>query len=111
MSCDECTPLCSTLCTAAAFLPSCIATLRRPSERAFLYCLASCAFAFFLFSFQVHEKTILFPLLPLALLVLVDRVHALCFVWLAAIANFRFAALFLTANQQSLLSLTACSRC
>jgi alpha-1,3-glucosyltransferase len=44
-----------------------------PSSRApFLallpYALLTCSISFFLFSFQVHEKTILVPLLPLTLL-------------------------------------------
>ncbi|GAM19578.1 hypothetical protein SAMD00019534_027530, partial [Acytostelium subglobosum LB1] len=36
----------------------------------FIQALIICSFAFFLFSFHVHEKTILFPMLPISLLVL-----------------------------------------
>ena len=57
-------------------LPSAATTLRplsgQPSmERRgamFLLSLSCSAFAFFLCSFQVHEKAILLPLLPIALL-------------------------------------------
>ena len=79
----------STLATLLAFAPSCWMVLRKPTRRAFLYCLANCALSFYLFSFQVHEKTILFPLLPVALLAMTDRLHAFVFVWFGAIANFR----------------------
>ena len=49
--------------TLAAILPSCIAEfVGKP--RVFVWALASCAWAFFLFSFQVHEKSVLLPLLP-----------------------------------------------
>ncbi|EFA77077.1 glycosyltransferase [Heterostelium album PN500] len=42
----------------------------RSQQLMFIYSLIISAFAFFLFSFQVHEKTILLPLLPVSLLVL-----------------------------------------
>eukprot|EP01006_Ploeotia_vitrea_P023098 TRINITY_DN55550_c0_g1_i1.p1 TRINITY_DN55550_c0_g1~~TRINITY_DN55550_c0_g1_i1.p1 ORF type:complete len:457 (-),score=184.20 TRINITY_DN55550_c0_g1_i1:88-1458(-) len=54
----------STGLTLLALAPSCMHLLLRPSKRAFRLALCSCAFSFFLFSFQVHEKTILLPLLP-----------------------------------------------
>ena len=54
--------------TLAAFLPSMIAEIKRPSSTGFLLCLSNTAMAFFMFSFQVHEKSILIPLLPLTML-------------------------------------------
>ncbi|EFJ46865.1 hypothetical protein VOLCADRAFT_62003 [Volvox carteri f. nagariensis] len=39
-----------------------------PSRWGFLRCLANSAFAFYMFSYQVHEKSILLPLLPVTLL-------------------------------------------
>jgi alpha-1,3-glucosyltransferase len=39
-----------------------------PTFVLFTHALLQCSFAFFLFSFQVHEKTILVPLLPVMLL-------------------------------------------
>lgn len=47
----------------ALVLPSADAAVRRTGD-AFLLSLVSSALAFFLFSFQVHEKHILLPLLP-----------------------------------------------
>lgn len=56
-----------TLSTFAAFLPSMLCTLLRPSRRAFLLGLANSSMAFFLFSYQVHEKSILLPLMAIAM--------------------------------------------
>ena len=44
--------------------------IRRPSREGFVWCLANTAWAFFLFSFQVHEKSALLPLLPITMLAL-----------------------------------------
>mmetsp|Transcript_32802 Transcript_32802/g.93082 ORF Transcript_32802/g.93082 Transcript_32802/m.93082 type:complete len:286 (-) Transcript_32802:510-1367(-) len=59
------------MCTGAtlmAFLPSMIQQVARPSPQGLLLCLANSAFAFFLFSYQVHEKSILLPLLPVTMM-------------------------------------------
>jgi len=56
------------LATLAAFLPSLAHQVLRPSARGLLYGMANSAWAFFLFSFQVHEKSVLLPLLPFAAL-------------------------------------------
>ena len=40
----------------------------RPSRLGLLYCMLCCAMAAFLLGFQVHEKSILLPLLPASLL-------------------------------------------
>tara|TARA_B110000091_G_scaffold161729_1_gene172469 strand:- start:97 stop:1830 length:1734 start_codon:yes stop_codon:yes gene_type:complete len=51
--------------------PSCIALMRRtPSIRALLYALTSISLAFFLCAFQVHEKSILFPVASASIIVL-----------------------------------------
>ncbi|KAJ2162007.1 Glucosyltransferase-like protein [Coemansia sp. RSA 552] len=67
--------------TALAFIPSCahlFVTIRRlassgvSNDRACVllcYCLLNTSLAFFLFSFQVHEKSILLPLAPALLLI------------------------------------------
>jgi len=55
-------------------MPANIHQIRQPSTKGFLYCMFNSASAFFLFSFQVHEKSILMPLLPLGLLVLEEPV-------------------------------------
>jgi alpha-1,3-glucosyltransferase len=54
--------------TVCMLLPSGIDVMRRPSPRRFLYALLNSSLAFFLFAYQVHEKSILFALLPLSLL-------------------------------------------
>ncbi|PKU76092.1 probable dolichyl pyrophosphate Man9GlcNAc2 alpha-1,3-glucosyltransferase [Dendrobium catenatum] len=57
------------ICTTFfAFLPSCYQQIKAPSDRGFLYGLLNSSFAFYLFSYQVHEKSILMPLLPASLL-------------------------------------------
>ncbi|KAJ2356859.1 Glucosyltransferase-like protein [Coemansia erecta] len=67
--------------TLLAFLPSCchlFYTLKRQNRtkqstanaiRLLKYCLLNTSLAFFLFSFQVHEKSILVPLAPALLLI------------------------------------------
>ncbi|EQC42381.1 hypothetical protein SDRG_00118 [Saprolegnia diclina VS20] len=58
-----------TLATLLAFLPSVLDLLRRPPSRTrFFLSLFNCSMAFFLFSYQVHEKSILLPLLPMTFL-------------------------------------------
>ena len=43
--------------------------VRYPTKKKFLYCLVCCSLSFFLFSFQVHEKSILIVSLPVMLVV------------------------------------------
>ena len=62
----------TTVLTALGFLPSFTAILIVPQKRLLLPALASCAWAFFLFSFQVHEKSVLLPLLPMTLMLADD---------------------------------------
>nr|XP_043618484.1 probable dolichyl pyrophosphate Man9GlcNAc2 alpha-1,3-glucosyltransferase [Erigeron canadensis]XP_043618485.1 probable dolichyl pyrophosphate Man9GlcNAc2 alpha-1,3-glucosyltransferase [Erigeron canadensis] len=54
--------------TVLSCLPSMVLQIQAPSNRAFLYGLLNSAFSFYLFSFQVHEKSILLPLLPASML-------------------------------------------
>ncbi|KAJ1733887.1 Glucosyltransferase-like protein [Coemansia sp. Benny D160-2] len=73
----------ATAATSLAFLPSCIhlfistrrlgaGTADSGSLRLLCYALLNTSLAFFLFSFQVHEKSILLPLAP-ALLLAIDE--------------------------------------
>lgn len=62
--------LLSLAATVSTCLPSMVQQLQSPSSRSFLYALLNSAFSFYLFSFQVHEKSILLPLLPACLLAL-----------------------------------------
>ncbi|KAL0040929.1 hypothetical protein WJX79_010386 [Trebouxia sp. C0005] len=60
-----------TMCAGAslvAALPSMIHQIMSPSPRGLLMGMANSALAFFLFSYQVHEKSILLALLPVTLL-------------------------------------------
>ncbi|KAF0700144.1 Aste57867_9332 [Aphanomyces stellatus] len=58
-----------TFATLLGFLPSVVDLLRRrPTRVRFFLALFNSSMSFFLFSFQVHEKTILLPLLPVAFL-------------------------------------------
>ena len=71
--------------TLGALLPPCYLLLRRPSRAGFLLCATACGLAFFLCSFQVHEKHILLPLLPVALL---GGRAPLLLGWLSTVAAF-----------------------
>ncbi|OWK04638.1 ALG6 [Cervus elaphus hippelaphus] len=54
--------------TFLSLLPACIKLTLHPSPKGFRFTLVSCALSFFLFSFQVHEKSILLVSLMLPLL-------------------------------------------
>ncbi|CAI0451338.1 unnamed protein product [Linum tenue] len=58
----------SMVATILACLPSMIQQILAPSSKGFLYGLLNSSLSFYLFSFQVHEKSILLPLLPATLL-------------------------------------------
>uniref|UniRef100_A0A4W2F1Z3 Alpha-1,3-glucosyltransferase n=1 Tax=Bos indicus x Bos taurus TaxID=30522 RepID=A0A4W2F1Z3_BOBOX len=53
--------------TFLSLLPACIKLTLHPSPKGFRFTLVSCALSFFLFSFQVHEKSILLVSLPVCL--------------------------------------------
>lgn len=54
--------------TFVSVLPSTLLLWRRPTSSNLLHACVCCGLSFFLFSFQVHEKSILLPLLPATLL-------------------------------------------
>ncbi|CAA0406130.1 unnamed protein product [Arabidopsis thaliana] len=56
--------------TILASLPSMVQQILSPSNEGFLYGLLNSSMAFYLFSFQVHEKSILMPFLSATLLAL-----------------------------------------
>lgn len=58
----------SLVATTVGFLPAVLLVLLYPKKHLIPFALAACSMSFFLFSFQVHEKTILVPLLPITLL-------------------------------------------
>ncbi|KAF2978385.1 hypothetical protein EK904_005479 [Melospiza melodia maxima] len=55
--------------TFLSLLPACIKLTVQPSLRGFKFALVSCALSFFLFSFQVHEKSILLVSVPVCLII------------------------------------------
>ncbi|KAF2076732.1 hypothetical protein CYY_001989 [Polysphondylium violaceum] len=57
--------------TLTTLIPIAVGIYKKPNNRTvFLYSLVCSAFSFFLFSFQVHEKTILLACMPISLLIL-----------------------------------------
>jgi alpha-1,3-glucosyltransferase len=60
----------SAVATLLGFLPTAWPLLSRRTKPILILGLSLCSLAFFMFSYQVHEKTILFPLLPVTLLAL-----------------------------------------
>ncbi len=54
--------------TLASAAPALLRQMRAPTPKGLLLCMASSAFSFYLFAYQVHEKSILLPLMPLTLL-------------------------------------------
>ncbi|ESQ47220.1 hypothetical protein EUTSA_v10027717mg [Eutrema salsugineum] len=56
--------------TVLASLPSMVQQILSPSNEGFLYGLLNSSMAFYMFSFQVHEKSILMPFLSATLLAL-----------------------------------------
>lgn len=58
----------SLLLTLIGISPSCFMIFKKSNKRLLAWCLSSCSMSFFLFSFQVHEKSILLPWMPITLL-------------------------------------------
>jgi alpha-1,3-glucosyltransferase len=58
----------SLLATLAAISPACLIIFAKPKKEVLPLALSSTAWAFFLFSFQVHEKSVLLPLMPMTAL-------------------------------------------
>jgi alpha-1,3-glucosyltransferase len=56
------------LATLVAITPPCLILLLKPKKHLLPFGLAATSWAFFLFSFQVHEKNVLLPLLPMTVL-------------------------------------------
>lgn len=58
----------SLLITLLSILPPCFLILVQPRKELLPLALATTAWGFFLFSFQVHEKSVLLPLMPMTVL-------------------------------------------
>lgn len=76
----------SAITTLSSILPSSLAMMVSPSFMNFKYNLVISSLGFFLFSYQVHEKSILLASLPVMLLS--DR-HPLPTFWFCVISTFR----------------------
>ncbi|KAJ3190448.1 Glucosyltransferase-like protein [Gaertneriomyces sp. JEL0708] len=71
--------------TLMCTLPAALNLFLNPTPRRLIYALLNGSLAFFLFSFQVHEKSILLPLLPAMLLLLEEPFMV---VWFGNVAMF-----------------------
>ena len=78
--------------TAFAALPSCANLYRTPEKGKFIVSLINCSLAFFLFSFQVHEKSILLVAVPVLLHFRDDPFP--CF-WFLIVSQFSMLPLFI----------------
>ena len=83
--------VCLALTTFAA-LPSCVNVYRAPEKEKFIISLINCSLAFFLFSFQVHEKSILLVAVPVLLHFRDDPFP--CF-WFLIVSQFSMLPLFI----------------
>lgn len=85
-------------CTVLTSLPFCAAVAVKPSPDRLLLSTSGCALAAYLLSFQVHEKQILLPLLPLCVLY---GKHPLISFWTSIVACMSMFPLF---QREGLLS-------
>lgn len=86
----------STGLTLLVSLPAGVHLLFTPTVRTFKYALVTTSLAFFLLSFQVHEKTILVPALPILLLY---REHPMIVNWFVTISTFSLQPLLIKDGQ------------
>lgn len=63
----------SLVATLASITPPCVVLFLRPRRQLLPYAFAATAWGFFLFSYQVHEKSVLLPLMPMTLLLAGDE--------------------------------------
>ncbi|XP_061739673.1 dolichyl pyrophosphate Man9GlcNAc2 alpha-1,3-glucosyltransferase [Nerophis ophidion] len=82
----------SMACTILAVLPSCIQVLKKPTFWQFKVAMVNSSLAFFLFSFHVHEKSILLVSLPVCLFL---NDLPLMAIWFLQVSTFSMLPLFL----------------
>ncbi|XP_061154006.1 dolichyl pyrophosphate Man9GlcNAc2 alpha-1,3-glucosyltransferase isoform X2 [Syngnathus typhle] len=82
----------SLACTVLAVLPSCIRVLRKATFWHFKLALVNSSLGFFLFSYQVHEKSILLASLPVCLFL---NDLPLMSIWFLQVSTFSMLPLFL----------------
>ncbi|XP_069794419.1 dolichyl pyrophosphate Man9GlcNAc2 alpha-1,3-glucosyltransferase isoform X9 [Narcine bancroftii] len=78
--------------TLLTLLPTCVKLTINPTIKGFKFALVNCSLSFFLFSFQVHEKSILLAAVPVLLFL-----HELPFMatWFLLVSTFSMFPLFL----------------
>ena len=74
--------------TLFGLVPIAVALFRNPTRLSFVFALFASSMCFFLFSFQVHEKSILFPFLPFILLASIERSAHFYVAWFSTVATF-----------------------
>ena len=81
----------SLVATLVAILPPCLILFFNPQKRLLPLGLAACAWGFFMFSFQVHEKSVLLPLVPTTLVLAgsLDKNTVSWVSWMNNVAMFR----------------------
>lgn len=75
-------------CTVTALVPSSISLLVKSKKKQFLYALVNSSLAFFLFSFQVHEKSILIAAVPAILIFPMDPFMVFWFLQVSTFSMF-----------------------
>jgi len=78
----------SVFLTLLASLPSITTLIRLPRAKYFLVALFNVSMAFFFFSYHVHEKTILIPLLPFILNIRYFKTFYVDFILVATFTNY-----------------------
>uniref|UniRef100_A0A7M5VAC0 Alpha-1,3-glucosyltransferase n=2 Tax=Clytia hemisphaerica TaxID=252671 RepID=A0A7M5VAC0_9CNID len=86
------------LSTVVACLPSCFDLLRNGTRKKFLYSMINCSLAFFLFSYQVHEKSILIPATSVCLILWMNPMAAS---WFLVISTFSMYPLLVRDGQST----------
>lgn len=83
------------LVTLISVLPTCLDLLKNPSKTKFLLSLINCSLSFFLFSFQVHEKSILLVAIPV---LMYSPQNTFICTWFVTITTFSMLPLFIKDN-------------
>lgn len=83
------------LTTLISVLPTCLDLFKNPSKPKFLLSLINCSLSFFLFSFQVHEKSILLVAIPV--LMYTPQNIFIC-TWFTSITTFSMLPLLIKDN-------------
>lgn len=81
--------------TLFSVLPTCLDLFKNPSKIKFLLSLINCSLSFFLFSFQVHEKSILLVAIPV---LMYSPQNIFIATWFASITTFSMLPLLIKDN-------------